>query len=447
MKKLSKRTKILLSLISFVLILSVGIGVALSLISYKDPVDQAPVIQPLGDYDYSKRPFFSNASAKIYKGDIYWVDPCFFLRWTPLSAFVDDFNSSDWNEWPDPPRGYYVCGDETHNHGLEDPTVTCLGYKTGGFLIDAYESAGETPIIYRGRYVGFEASGNAVCGEIIRYDTGNQTDEVIVSTSDNIEYMMAYDQWLFFMTVNADGVYSINVISKKGGDITSLEVGKHGWNFMWANDDYIYYQDSAGNIYRATLDLKNPEFIYYAESIAAMEPDYIGTFIHGNYLYFESDYELIPYSEGISVDGSMVINFAKHSIRRVPLDDLYGESELVAENVLDNYVFGVGNNILYYQPCIMGEWTSDDYYFNWTGGQLRGVDLDTLEPAEIVNDIGLDINGQTGYVQGNILFAVEALPTDDRYYMDRYSGMGNMIMVLDTISGSLYPFAGKVWFG
>ena len=214
---------------------------------------------------------------------------------------------------------------------------------------------------------------------------------------------------------------------------------------MWANDEYVYYHDIAGNIYRATFDLQNPEFIYYAESISAMDPEHVGTFIYGEYLYYETDYETVPYP--MSIDGTMVINFAKHSIRRVPLDNLYGESELVAENVLDNYVFGVGNNVLYYQPCVMAEEVEEpgkEYYFNFTGGQLLGVDLDTLEPAKIINDVGLDIDG---YATGNVLF-LRAFPTDGRYNKrDRYDGWGSIRCVLDTTTGALYPFSVNIYYG
>ena len=72
MKKFSKSTRIIVLSILFILILSLGIGIALSLLSYEDPIDQAPEIAPLGNYDYSKRPFLSNADPKVYKGDIYW---------------------------------------------------------------------------------------------------------------------------------------------------------------------------------------------------------------------------------------------------------------------------------------------------------------------------------------------------------------------------------------
>ena len=43
MKTLSKRTKLLLTLIGLILIVSLGVGIALSLLSYKDPIDQAKI--------------------------------------------------------------------------------------------------------------------------------------------------------------------------------------------------------------------------------------------------------------------------------------------------------------------------------------------------------------------------------------------------------------------
>lgn len=438
MKKPSKRIQIIVLSILSVLIVALGVGIALSVLSYEDPIEQPPEVAPLGNYDYSKRPFFASSEPTIYKGDIYCVDPYQWLRRVPISDYSCNMLT---HEKEDFPPFYFVCTDESHNHTSKDPTKTCLGYKVGGFLIDAYESAGESPIIYRMRFFGFEPSAKDISGEIIRIDTGNMTDETIVSTSDSIEGMMTYDQWVFFMTVNAQGVYSINVISKKGGDLTTLEVGKHGWTLMYADDNYVYYQDSAGNIYRATLDLKNPEFIFYAETISAMDPEHVGTFIYGDYLYYEADYETVPYAIGLDT-----INFAKHTIRRVPLDNLQAESQVVAENVLDNYVFGVGNNVLYYQPCVMGESAGKDYYFNWSGGQVLGVNLDTLEQVEMVNDCGLDIAGKDSYASGNALF-VSAFPIDDRYHQDRNGSMGELTLLYDTRTGALCPVSVNMMFG
>ena len=447
MKNLSKRTKIILSIISLVLIIALGVGIALAMHTYKDPIDQQAEVLPLGNYDYSKRPFFASELPTIYKGDIYWIDPCQWLGRVPLNELSCDISDSRYAKSEDMyfPHTYSICPDDAHNHNSDtEPDEDCLDYQVGQFLIDAYESDGGSPIIYRSRMMEGVVTPENEYGEIIRYDTGNMKGETLVSVSDAIFDVMTYDQWLFFTTEDAEGICSIHVISKKGGDITTLEVGKNGWSLMYADDNYVYYQDTAGNIYRATLDLQNPEFIYYAESISAMESNYIGTFIHNGYLYFEADYEIVPF-----YIGEDAIQFAKHSIRRVPLDNLYGENELVAENILDNYVFGVGNNVLYYQPCCIVEGKYDsgyEYYFDWTGGQLLGVNLDTLEQVDMINDIGLDINAQISHAQGNALF-VHAFPTDGRYHRDRDdSSWGMLCFLYDTTTGALYPFCVNMFF-
>ena len=300
MKKLSKRTKILLSLISFVLILSVGVGVALSLISYEDPVDQAPEISPLGNYDYSKRSFIASDKPTIYKGEIYWIDPYFWLKRILISDLSYDLrdpqNAPQYKGEMKFPQTSAICPDETHNHGTgEEPNGYCPDYKVGSFLIDAYESAGESPIIYHTALGGFTEDDEVIeaSGRIVRYDTGNMKTETVVSSLDLIDGVMTYDQGVFFTTINAEGVYFLNSIPKKGGDVTTLELGKHGWTLMYANDSHVYYHDSAGNVYRATIDLQNPEFIFYAETISAKDSDHYGIFIYNDYLYFESDYEMI----------------------------------------------------------------------------------------------------------------------------------------------------------
>ena len=440
MKKLSKSTTVIILSILSVLILAIGVGIALSMLSYKDPIDQQAEIQPLGNYDYSKRPFFASGDPTIYKGDLYLRDDHLRLSRISLNELTCDVRTAQTWELP---KDYPICTDSSHDHdGKEDPEG-CLDNKVDTFLIDAHESAGGSPIIYRTRLDGFADSDEDIIesdgkSEIIRYDTANMTAKAVVSIDDGITDVMTYDQWVFFMSCTADGVYSINVASKKDGKLKTLEVGKHGWTLMWANDDHVYYQDTAGNIYRATLDLKNPEFIFYAETISAMDPDRIGTFIHGNYLYYEADYEIVPYYIGLDA-----IQFAKHTIRRVPLNNLYGESELVAENVLDNCVFGVGNNVLYYQPCSIVEGKygpGHPFYFDWTGGLLMGVNLDTLEQVDMINDIGLDLTDPHGnYAMGNVLM-VSPFPIDSRYNnLDRYSGWGSYHFLYNPTTGALYP--------
>lgn len=441
MRKLTKRTKIIVLSILSILILALGIGIALSMLSYEDPIDQQADVLPLGDYDYSKRPFFAGELPTIYKGDIYLKDTRLRLSRIPLNALSCDVRTV--TEW-EFPKDYPICTDSAHDHDGEEDPEGCLDNKVAEFLIDAYESNGGSPIVYHTVFGGFEGDANLAdkdgkC-EIIRYDTANMTAEAVVSIDDGITDVMTYDKWVFFMSCTADGVYSMNVVSKKGGNITTLEVGKHGWTLMWANDDHVYYRDTAGNIYRATLDLQNPEFIYYAESISAMDSEYIGTFIHGEYLYFEADYEIVPYP--ISVDGTQAIQFTKHSIRRVPLNNLNGASELVAENVLDYFVLGVGNNILYYQPCCVEErkpGAGHPYYFDWTGGQLLGVNLDTLEQVDMINDVGLDFGDKYGSVVCGNALIVSAFPLDDRYHKDRYGSWGSCRFLYDTTTGALYP--------
>ena len=433
MKKLSNRTKTIIISIMSVLLLSLGVGIALSMLDYEDPIDQTEETLPLGDYDYSKRPFIATYDFAIYKGELYCRDPYQWLKRISISELSCDIRDPKYAKATDTffPKYISICPDETHNHGTrEKPDGDCPDYKVGSFLIDAYESNGGSPIIYHTKHFGFDVSLEDAYGEIVRYDTGNMKNETIVSTPDAIDGVMTYDQWIFFTTVNAEGVFFLNSIPKKGGDVTTLELGKHGWTLIYANESHVYYQDSANNVYRATIDLQNSEFIFYAETISIKSPNHNGIFIYNDYLYFESDYEMIS---------AYNFNYAKHTIRRVPLDNLCGESELVAENVLDYCVFGVGNNILYYQPCIMAERVDEQYSINWTGGQLLGVNLDTLEQVKMVNDIGLNMNGEMTYALGNALI-VQGFPIDGRYHRDSLSGEWGMVdFFLDTTTGALYP--------
>ena len=57
----------------------------------------------------------------------------------------------------------------------------------------------------------------------------------------------------------------------------------------------------------------------------------------------------------------------------------------------------------------------------------------------MVNDIGLNMNGEMTYALGNALI-VQGFPIDGRYHRDSLSGEWGMVdFFLDTTTGALYP--------
>ena len=70
-----------------------------------------------------------------------------------------------------------------------------------------------------------------------------------------------------------------------------------------------------------------------------------------------------------------------------------------------------------------------------------GVNLDTLEQVEMINDIGLDLTAPDWcYAAGNALI-VTPFPTDGRYHLDRLREWGRYRFVYDTTTGALYTIS------
>lgn len=397
---------------------------------------------PYGNYDYSKRAFFSGGteSACIYKGDVYYLSNYIQLMKASLNDLSCDLRTS---KAKIKPKAESVCPEQSHNHnafGTADECPAHLNDLLTIFLIDGYESAGDHPIVY------YTKSWNADPIEeehslwdqsftyhIYRYDTGKAECESIVETKNLIKRMMTYDQQVFFTTQNEKNSFQLNVVSKKGGDVTTISVGSGPILFLGVYNDQVIFLDClVGAVYKAGLDLQNCEKIFQTPEVVetGMSGKFNGTFVHGNYLYFSADYEMIDYP----INEIQTVHFMKHSLRRVPMDDLQGEGELVADNVYEENVYGVVDNVLYYTPCLPGD-TVQGYYYNFDGGQLRAVDLATLKPVEIKEDTGISFRSN-GWISGDgIISAV--FPVKAGYNITFTDG--NYICLYDIKTGALYP--------
>lgn len=451
MKK--RTTKLILAVLAVILLITtLTITLTLTMCDYEEPDlseygDQLgntdgqieEVRSPYGMYDYSKRAFLTGSpvSASVYKGDVYYINQQIEFMRIPLSGLKYDLTTSKETELPE---AFTICPDVTHRHNQVGTSTECpdnVNLFDGKFLIDAYESAGDYPIIYYyGSYTtdfdkpDWDAGGTY---EIYRYDTGKVERKCLVSSQVPPRQMMSYDQALFFVTQTADNEYKLNVVAKTGGDVTTVSIGEGQLTMLGVHNEQVILRDGDATIYKAGLDLQNLEEIYQVEedlSLSGIANGYEPLFIHAGYLYFWADYAAVSY--GLFADNR--IDLLSHSIRRVSLDAPQGEGELVAENVLDDSVHGIVDDVLYYSPCAAGE-TLEGYYYNFNGGLLKGVDLKTLQPAQVKEDCGLYCYGGWTVMSGQALLA--------NFFVTRpgysYTPQGEQYMCLyDIKTGALY---------
>ncbi len=452
MKK--RTTKLILAVTAAILLITtLAVTLTLTMCDYEEPdlseygnqlgntngqIEE--VNSPYGMFDYSKRPFFTDAyyAGMPYKNDIYYMNMFMELTKVSLGDIGCDLKTDTEIVLPESTS---VCPVVAHQHGTFSLSLDCPGWVNGGsFLLDAYESAGDFSIFY---YVGVYREATNPAGDwgpyetydLYRYDSGENVRELLYASPDPIGHAMSYDQSVYFVTQTAANEYSVNRIAKSGGEVTTISVGNDGASFLGVYDEQIIFRDGDATIYKADFDLKNCEEIYQVEedlSLSMNVNGFASVFVHDGYLYFCADYEAIPFE----LTPTQSMNLFKHSIRRLPLNDLDQEGEIVAPNVLDDSMFGIVDDVFYYAPCEPGE-TLDRYYWNWNEGQLKGVDLNTLEEVYFNEDCGLVFASTCTVMCGDgILDTVFRL--DDRYNIP-YEQTGGIRCIYDIKTGALCP--------
>lgn len=384
----------------------------------------------------------------MYNGDAYFTTSNIQLVRVPLNELTCDLRTSDEEVLP---QYYSVCPDTTHGHDAGGVDRTCPGWLSdpmAQFVIDAYESAGDFPIVYY--YCGGqidpekEAWDQAAAYGIYRYDTGENTRKCIASFENPVRQMMTYDQLVFFVTQSASNTYQLNAVAKSNESnmnsearkgVVSISAGEGKLTLLGIYNEQVIFRDDDGAIYKADFDLQNCEKFYQVIEVFTTSTDenFQSVFVHGEYLYFCSDYETVSYAGNKS--GTRILKLLRHSVRRVSLDDPQPEGEMVAENVYADRMFGIVNNVFYYSPCTADEWL-DGYYFNFTGGLLKGVDLETLKPIEMNEDTGLYFIKTDSAICENALIA-SAFPVREGYNITYDDD--NYICLYDIKTGALYP--------
>lgn len=411
-------------------------------------MDETP--SPYGMYDYSLRAFHSGYQPVVYKSDVYITDGG-ILSNIPLSSLDCDLRTAT-EETHHLPESYSVCPDSTHKHDgeLREIANECPAH-TGdtSFLIDAYESAGGYPIFYYAtyNYGEYDLKGEWVDSHnlhILRYDSGAVKRQHIVELTTSVEQMMTYGDKLFFITQSAEGEYELNSIGKDGKDRKTRSFGNEKITMIDVYDGKLLLRDSDATIYTLSFDLADCEEVLQIEEDLTMSLSADGfetVFTHDGYLYYCDDFATVEYQPSAD-HPDFLLNLLTHSVRRLPLSDLSGESELVAENIFDDHMYGISNNVFYYAPC---EPIAEipEYNFNYTSGKLMGVDLDTLETVVVQEDCGFHASPvPRHFMQGDGLFAmiffvregyfIEDVPVADP------DNTTNYYCIFDIKTGALY---------
>lgn len=410
---------------------------------------------PYGMYDYSKSAYFSILNENtIYKGDVYYLDNSGLIRYVPLNSLDYDLRYEGALN-PSIPENFSICPDNSHDHdrAIKSECPAYIGYNP--FVLDAYESGGDYPIIYYStdRYGEYNEEGmwERVEGyHIFRYDSGKVERELILTLKDWVRAMVAYGERLFILTTDADNDYTLHSVTKDGKQHRSTIVGEGQLKLIDVYGERVIVRDGDGTIYSLSFDLQSCEEIYQIEddlTLSGIEDFFKGAFIYDDYLYYVSDFEVTeyyPYKDDPINNPEVSYSLLGHSLRRLPMGDLTGEGELVAQNIYDGSMFGIVDNVFYYVPCEPGE-KADDCHLNFTGGLLKGVDLETLQPIEMKEDIGLFITNSDCQMSGNAIIGgffeiKDILPYDfqpdelvprDFYYLYDYK------------TGAIYPLRSR----
>lgn len=439
------------------------ICILLTSCTYTEPADltrekNAPVDSSYENQDYSLQPYISGQKMVLYQNKIFFNAGYYCLTYVTLEDAISsvDLSKDAWDGLN--PKYRYTCPyDDEHKHGQATLDLDCpvkFGQYTT-WLLDAYESNGSYPIFYytftRLSYLEQPASESGRPFVLYRYDTSTNAREELTELPGEAKQTMAYGDKIYMSIALPTGKYVLMLYDKNTKKITELEVGNGEPRFIHADEGGIYYIDRKdATLYRADLDLGAVEKLYTLDEVyelsggASSEMSY-GMFIHNGMLYYRADFETTPmqiHINGVKDEDNpnpQYINPVHYNIRRLPLDALSGEGELVAEGVFERCEFGVADNFLYFTPCDYGAHGPDGGYYNFSNGRLCKVDLDSLECTDVVTDSGLFFDdGSTGYTNGKFIIGI-IRGLDEPWITNwNYNDAAGYYVLYDFETGSMY---------
>lgn len=415
---------------------------------------------PYGNYDYSLKPYIDD-QLQYYQDKVFYVN-AMFLTYMSLNELSSDIDLSkddvSLQNVSLARPSHYTCpeGAEHGDHHSFGVTWSCP-IKLGAcpiFLIDCYESAGSYPILYftfsyrYGDEIGKDADELSEPFCLYRYDSETNIRKKLIELPGAVDQMMAYGDKIYLSLGVAEvrAAHCLAVYDKNTKELKTLKVGRGRLSFISADDNYIYFCDCRdGSFYRATHGLENAEKLYTVDAsyeLTDASSRTLGMMVHDGYLYYRDDFKvqkmkLVSYTgeEGDQPYADIIY----YDIRRLPLDSLTGDGELVAKDVLRSCQFGISGDYFYYTPIDFGVTISTGYY-NMSNGRFCKVDLNTLECTDIIEkDSGLYFDGgMYAYVNGRCVIATIrplAYPWTSRWSLNDAM---DYFVLYDLKTGALY---------
>lgn len=351
--------------------------------------------------DYSLKPYLSGQDMFFYQNKIFFVDGGRYLAYVSIDEMTPDMDLSKGIPEKYSCDYHFTCPyDDEHYHMGFGGTLSCpirIGsYST--FLLDAYESGGSYPIFYYTyTYPNAitddpDASNATEPFYLYRYDSSTNIREELIELPGRAIQTMAYGDKIYLSIILSSGESQVMLYDKKTKKTNTLGVGEGRFEFLHANESSVYYGSAVdGTLYKADAALTSAEQAYKPEEayeVFGSKTGLFGMFVYNDMLYYRSDYRnaKMPVDENAEV-----VQYYEHpyyNYRRLPLDSLSGEGELVAKDVLGDAEFGVADNAFYFTPCDCGPKDPKGYY-NFSNGRLCKVDLDTLVCTDVLTNSGL----------------------------------------------------------
>ncbi len=199
------------------------------------------------------------------------------------------------------------------------------------FLVDyaATEKNKNSPVlIIAYDYEVFDATGyySTSYFKIVSYDLAKNEMTVIQDGIDgSIQSLHLYGNYIIYTTNDGDEGYNIYSIKKDGSGYAALENTEcYLYRMHTAYNGYIYFYNSAYQLYRAPLDLSEKEYLFDTA------PSFIDAFVEDGYLIYSSNY--------VSAEDN---DWGVHSVDicRIPFSDFTAEPEVLVSNVYVGMAF------------------------------------------------------------------------------------------------------------
>lgn len=403
--------------------------------------------------DYSLKPYLSGRHMHFYQNKIFFLDGGCFLAYVTVDEMTPDMDVSKGITEKVIGDYHFTCPyDDEHFHMGFGGTLSCpikIGnYST--FLLDGYESNGSYPVFYF-TYTHPNAIpddsdvGNATEPfYLYRYDSSTNVREQLIELPGRVLHTMAYGDKIYMSIILSSRKSKVMVYDKKTKETNELAVGTGRIEFLHANDTSVYFGSSVdGPLYKADDKLTSAEQVFKpkeAYDVSGGKMELFGMFVYDNMLYYRSDYR---YAKMPVDENAEVIQYYEHpyyNYRRLPLDSLSGEGELVAKDVLGDAEFGVADNAFYFTPLDCGSKKDKKGYYNFSNGRLCKVNLDTLEYTDVLTDSGL-LFYATGFGYTNGKFIVGTIrPLSEPWVTSWDKNKAAALYALyDLETGSMYP--------